>query len=86
MRLGYVRFEGISEGLYAVLCNKTIGLFWKRIRNGWKLHLVMENSVWRRLRRAKRGSLGKNKILEGYFWRGNFSGVMCGFEKSIYTL
>ena len=42
---------------------KELGVLWKL----GKLELVIENSVWRRLRRAKRSKLIQNKIHEDLF-------------------
>ena len=74
-----MRFENDYTSFYRFNLLRTV-------RNDWKLHLGMKNSVWRRLRRAKRGIVGKNKILEGYLGQTKYLWCVCGFEKSIYTL
>ena len=57
MRLVHMRLEEgdmrLGGGPYALWPENTVQHTPKYIRNGWKLSLVIKNTVWRRLRRAK---------------------------------
>ena len=57
MRLVHMRLEEgdmrLGGGPYALWLENTVQCTPKHIRNGWKLSLVIKNTVWRRLRRAK---------------------------------
>ena len=82
--LAYMHFFEISKGVYApnFLPNQLNRL--RKYQNSCKSHLVNKNSVWRRLRRAKKGSIGKNKFQKGYFQKRRIC-TFCDFEAYMHS-
>ena len=67
-RCVYSVFQGIISSLLDFVVSE-------KIKNEWELDLVMKNSVWRRLRRAKRENQAKTRLKKVVLGR-NFGRVI----------